>query len=124
MPSREVLYQRVHARTENMLAQGWMEEVRRLIDTGVPETAKAFYFIGYRELGSVLQGEMSLEEARAAIQQATRRYAKRQITWFRREKGVHWLAGFGDDPKTQADAFEYVRAEASRAVSGATGLEV
>ena len=74
--------------------------------SGLPENAKPFDFIGYRELREVLRGEMKLEEARAAIQQATRRYAKRQMTWFRREKGVHWLAGFGDDPRIQEEALE------------------
>ena len=53
------------------------------------------------QLRAVLRGETSLEQARAAIQQATRRYAKRQLTWFRKEAGVHWLLGFGDDPQIQ-----------------------
>jgi len=124
MPPREGLYERVHARTDTMFLRGWMEEVRGLIDSGVPEDAKAFDFIGYRELRKVLRGEMTLEEARAAIQQATRRYAKRQMTWFRREKGVHWLAGFGDEPGIQKEALEDVRAELGAAVSGANGMDV
>jgi tRNA dimethylallyltransferase len=124
MPPREGLYERVHARTDAMLLRGWMEEVRGLIDSGVPEDAKAFDFIGYRELRKVLRGEMTLEKARAAIQQATRRYAKRQMTWFRREKGVHWLAGFGDEPGIQKEALEDVRAELGAAVSGANGMDV
>jgi tRNA dimethylallyltransferase len=124
MPPREELYERVHARTAAMFARGWTEEVRGLIDSGVPEDAKAFDFIGYRELRKVLRGEMTLEEARAAIQQATRRYAKRQMTWFRHEKGVHWLAGFGDKPGVQKEALEYVRAELGAMVSGANGMDV
>ena len=68
-----------------MLAAGWMEEVRGLAASGLPADAKPFDFIGYRELRAVLNGEMKLEEAKAAIQQATRRYAKRQLTWFRRD---------------------------------------
>lgn len=103
MPPREALYDRIHARTEAMLAHGWMEEVRELMDSGLPENAKPFDFIGYRELREVLRGEKKLEEARAAILQATRRYAKRQLTWFRKDPGVHWLAGFGDDPHVQTD---------------------
>ena len=87
-----------------------MEEVRGLMQRGVPESAKPLDFIGYRELRKVLRGEMLLEEARAAIQQATRRYAKRQITWFRRETGVRWLTGFGDDAEIQRMALERVRA--------------
>jgi tRNA dimethylallyltransferase len=112
MPEREALYERVQARTDAMLRRGWLEEVRALLQSGVPENAKAFDFIGYRELRKVLRGEMGLPEVRAAIQQATRRYAKRQVTWFRREAGVHWLAGFGDDPRIQTEALE----SASRAV--------
>jgi len=108
-PEREELYKRVHARAEAMLASGWMEEVRGLVASGLPEDAKPFNFIGYRELRGVLRGEMKLEEARAAIQQATRRYAKRQMTWFRREAGVHWLSGFGDDSDIQLQALGIVR---------------
>jgi tRNA dimethylallyltransferase len=109
-PEREKLYERVHARTEAMLEKGWLEEVKKLMDGGVPENAKGFDFIGYRELRAVLRGEMSIEEARAAIQQATRRYAKRQMTWFRRESGVEWLDGFGDEERVQTLALEKVRA--------------
>ena len=117
MPAREALYVRVHARTDAMLAQGWLEEVRGLHEKGVPENAKAFDFIGYRELRKVLRGEMALEDARSAIQQATRRYAKRQMTWFRREKGVNWLSGFGDDSKIQEQALESARRGVSAVIS-------
>ena len=117
-PERGELYKRVHARTEAMLASGWMEEVRGLAAGGFPDNAKPFDFIGYRELRGVLRGEMKLEEARTAIQQATRRYAKRQITWFRREAGVHWLSGFGDDPEIQRRALGIVREELPGAVPG------
>jgi len=103
-PEREALYERVHARTDAMLERGWEEEVRRLVESGLPEDAKPFEFIGYRELRSVLRGEMALESAKEAIQQATRRYAKRQMTWFRREREVQWLKGFGDDAEVQAEA--------------------
>jgi len=103
-PEREALYARIHARTEAMLANGWLEEVRSLLDAGLPENAKPFDFIGYRELRAVLQGRLRMEEARAAIQQTTRRYAKRQLTWFRRESSVRWLTGFGDQANVQKDA--------------------
>lgn len=108
-PKREKLYEQVHARTDAMLQRGWVEEVRGLMESGLPPNAKPFDFIGYKELRAVLQKEMELEEARAAIQQATRRYAKRQLTWFRREQGVHWLTGFGGDPKVQEQAQALVR---------------
>src|SRR5215471_19970389 len=103
-PPREALYERIHRRTEAMLAAGWLDEVRCLVATGLAESAKPFDFIGYRELGAHLRGEIALEAAQAAIQQGTRQYAKRQITWFRREPDVHWLPGFGDDPQTMSAA--------------------
>jgi tRNA dimethylallyltransferase len=108
MPLREALYERIRARTDAMLEQGWLEEVRGLMRGGLPENAKPFDFIGYRELREVLRGEKKLEEARAAIQLATRRYAKRQLTWFRKEPGVHWLSGFGDDRGVQDEAREWL----------------
>jgi tRNA dimethylallyltransferase len=108
-PEREALYVRIHARTNAMLANGWLEEVCSLLNAGLPEEAKPFDFIGYRELRAVSQGRLTLDEARAAIQQATRRYAKRQLTWFRREHGVRWLAGFGDDPLLQQEALQWLR---------------
>jgi tRNA dimethylallyltransferase len=108
-PEREKLYERVHARTEAMLARGWMEEVKALLGGGIPENAKGFEFIGYRELRAVVRGEMGMDEARAAIQQATRRYAKRQMTWLRRESGVTWLNGFGDEERIQKEALAKLR---------------
>jgi tRNA dimethylallyltransferase len=113
-PAREALYERIHARTDVMLANGWLEEVRRLQQSGMPENAKPFDFIGYRELRSVLCNELSLDAARAAIQQATRRYAKRQLTWFRKEPAVHWLSGFGDDPAIQQQACEFITGRMAR----------
>lgn len=108
-PAREVLYERIHARTDAMLERGWMEEVRGLIASGLPENAKPFDFIGYRELREVLRGEKKVEAARTAIQQATRQYAKRQLTWFRKDAGIHWLDGFGDEPRVQDEAREWLR---------------
>ncbi len=119
-PEREALCERVQVRTESMLARGWMEEVRGLSASGMPEDAKPFDFIGYRELRAVLRGEMALEEARAAIQQTTRRYAKRQMTWFRREEGVRWFSGFGDDSEVQHAALNFVREELRQAIPKGT----
>jgi len=110
-PDREALYTRIHARTDAMLARGWLDEVRSLLDAGLPEDAKPFDFIGYRELRAVLQGRLAMDAARAAIQQATRRYAKRQLTWFRRETAVHWLAGFGDEVKLRKDALAWLKSQ-------------
>jgi tRNA dimethylallyltransferase len=118
-PSREELYARIHARIDHMLAAGWQDEVtgliaatateRREASASTPETAKPFDFLGYRELAAVNRNELSLEEARAAIQQATRRYAKRQQTWFRREQNVKWFAGFGDSAILQSEIYEWLK---------------
>lgn len=119
MPPREKLYERIHARTASMLEQGWVQEVHDLIKSGLDEKAKPFDFIGYRELRAVLRSELSLQQAREAIQQATRRYAKRQITWFRKEAEVQWFPGFGDAPELQASVFRFLQSqglEASRGV--------
>jgi tRNA dimethylallyltransferase len=105
---REALYERIHARTDTMIANGWLEEVRALAASGLPENAKPFDFIGYRELRSVLRGSMALEEARAAIQQSTRRYAKRQLSWFRNLPGVEHFEGFGDDVQIQNAVLQWL----------------
>ena len=111
MPPREKLNERIHVRTDAMMEQGWMREVQALLDSGLNEDSKPFDFIGYRELRAVLRGEITLQEARGVIQQATRRYAKRQITWFRKEPGARWFSGFGDDAEVQAGVFEWLRKE-------------
>jgi tRNA dimethylallyltransferase len=110
-PSRAALYARINARVESMIAAGWVNEVRGLIARGVPAGAKPFQFIGYSDLREVLtRSERTSADARAIadtvprIQQATRRFAKRQGTWFRKEEEVHWLPGFGDDPRILAAA--------------------
>src|SRR5207248_1153368 len=92
-PDREALVQRINARTDAMLQAGWLDEVRTLIAGDLPENAKPFQFIGYRQLRAHLRGEISLYAARVAIQQGARQYAKRQLTWFRGEPNVHWLEG-------------------------------
>jgi tRNA dimethylallyltransferase len=98
-PERAALYARINARVEAMLEAGWTEEVSRLISIGVPADAKPFQFIGYSQLRDVLAGSLSREAAVQLIQQATRRFAKRQLTWFRREPDVNWLSAFGDSPE-------------------------
>jgi len=108
LPPRAELYQRVNHRVRAMLEAGWLEEVRGLLAAGVPATAKPFQFIGYGELRAHLEGIVPLSVAVKAIQQATRRYAKRQITWFRRETGVQWFSGFGDHPEVAAAVLEYL----------------
>jgi tRNA dimethylallyltransferase len=85
--------------------------VQALLASGLSEDAKPFDFIGYRELRAVLHEKMTLADAREAIRQATRRYAKRQITWFRKEPGVQWFSGFGDDACVQASIIEWLKSE-------------
>jgi tRNA dimethylallyltransferase len=104
LPPRAALYARIHQRTAAMLAAGWLEEVRALVASGVPADAKPFQFIGYSQLREHLAGRLSQKDAVQQIQQATRRLAKRQLTWFRKEAGVRWLAGFGDAPEICAAA--------------------
>jgi tRNA dimethylallyltransferase len=105
MPARAALYERIERRTQAMLADGWLDEVRALLARGLSADVKPFQFIGYGELRAHLAGVVRMEAAVRAIQQATRRYAKRQITWFRREKGVEWFEGFGDDPAVVQSVF-------------------
>ncbi len=123
-PEREALYARIHARTDTMLTNGWLDEVRSLLEAGLPEDAKPIDFIGYRELRDVLRGRLTLDAARAAIQHSTRRYAKRQLTWFRREHRVHWLPGFGDDPRVQRQALEWLREQGLAPGRGAEATSV
>ena len=119
MPPREELYERIHARTASMIEHGWMQEVQDLVKSGLNEHAKPFDFIGYRELRAVVRNELPLKQAREAIQQATRRYAKRQLTWFGKEAGVQWFSGFGDDPELQAGVIEFMRSQGVEACRGA-----
>jgi len=116
MPRRSELYQRIVWRREAMLARGWLDEVKDLLAQGIPPAAKPFEFIGYRELRAHCAGELSLPEAAKAIEQATRRYAKRQITWFRKEPGVQWFEGFGDDPQTAGAVLRHLEGHLSAAL--------
>jgi tRNA dimethylallyltransferase len=109
LPERSELYHRIEARVEEMLEAGWLEEVRRLRER-FPDTAKPFGFIGYRQLERHLRGELGGKEASKQIKHETRQYAKRQITWFRKEPGVEWLHGFGDEKTIREEALERIRA--------------
>ena len=113
LPPRARLYDRIDARVEAMIAAGWAEEVRRLIRSGIPADAKPFQFIGYSDLRARIESGQDPKEAIGRIQQATRRFAKRQTTWFRKEQDVHWLPGFGDDPEVVAKAFDIARGKNS-----------
>jgi tRNA dimethylallyltransferase len=103
-PRRDQLYARIDARTIAMLKAGWIDEVRKLLASGLSGDEKPFQFLGYSELRQCVEGHLTEQSAVKQIQQATRQFAKRQITWFRREANVHWLEGFGDDSEILAAA--------------------
>jgi len=112
-PPRDALYARINARVESMMSAGWADEVRGLIARGVAAHAKAFQFIGYSDLRACFEKSGVSREAIERIQQATRRYSKRQVTWFRKEPDVHWFAGFGDDPEVTAAALRIAEGDAA-----------
>jgi tRNA dimethylallyltransferase len=118
-PPRAALYDRIERRVHTMLERGWLDEVAALVRNGVPQNSKPFDFIGYSELHAHLEGTVTLATATKAIAQATRRYAKRQVTWFRKEPLVHWFPGFGDDPAIVAATEQFVAGQLiSSAASG------
>jgi len=106
-PEREVLHVRINQRAANMFDQGLIAETERLL-AKYGEQARPFASLGYKQALQFLRGELDRESALSAAQQAHRNYAKRQITWFRREPDVHWLAGFGDDLDIQAEGIATV----------------
>lgn len=91
MLPREMLYQRINERVEQMMARGWLDEVRRLMEAGYDPALPAMRSLGYAELVQVVKGKMTLAEAVALIQRETRRFAKRQLTWFRADKQIEWI---------------------------------
>lgn len=88
---RQQLYNRIDLRVDKMLEQGLLEEIRGLLDRGTPRECTAMQAIGYKEFLPVLDGTMPLETAVEQVKQGSRRYAKRQLTWFRRNSKVHWI---------------------------------
>lgn len=110
MPPRAALYERIDRRVIAMQGLGWLDEVKILLGKGIAPTSKPFQYLGYSQLRDVLTGKMALDGAIRQIQQATRQYAKRQITWFRKERGVHWIERFGDEPATAAEALKLMGA--------------
>ena len=89
--NRQSLYSRIDLRVTNMLEAGLLQEIRSLLQSGVPDTATAMQAIGYKEFVSALNGHGTVEAAADSVRQSSRRYAKRQLTWFRRNPAVHWL---------------------------------
>ena len=89
--NRQSLYSRIDQRVTHMLEAGLLQEIRGLLQSGVPDTATAMQAIGYKEFVSALNGHGTVEAAADSVRQSSRRYAKRQLTWFRRNPAVHWL---------------------------------
>ena len=102
-PERKALYARINQRAAKMFDEGLVAETERLL-AKYGDQARPLASLGYKQAVQFLRGELDRESALSAAQQANRNYAKRQITWFRREPDVYWLAGFGDDPAIQAEA--------------------
>jgi tRNA dimethylallyltransferase len=106
-PPRQALYNRLNSRCAEIFAAGLIEETRTLLERFGP--VKALDALGYRQALRVLRESWSVDDAVAAAQQGHRNYAKRQLTWFRREPEVHWIAGFGDEPEVLHAAAELVQ---------------
>jgi tRNA dimethylallyltransferase len=102
-PDRQALYERINLRAQQMFETGLVEEAQRLLEK-YGDAAGPLASLGYKQAVQFLRGELTLEQALQAAQQAHRNYAKRQMTWFRREPDVHWLRGFGDEVQVQREA--------------------
>ncbi len=107
-PDRAALYDRINERARVMFETGLIEETRKLLEK-YGASARPMASLGYKQAAQLVRGELSHEQALQAAQQAHRNYAKRQMTWFRREPEVTWLAGFGDEPQVQERAIVLVR---------------
>jgi tRNA dimethylallyltransferase len=106
-PDREALYERINSRARQMFENGLVEETKALLDRYGGQ-ARALDSLGYKQAGQYLRGEMELQQAITLAQQGHRNYAKRQMTWFRREPDVHWFSNFGDDPQVQKESGDLV----------------
>jgi len=109
-PEREALYARINRRAAKMFDEGLIAETGRLLSK-YGDQARPLASLGYKQALQFLRGELNRDSALAAAQQAHRNYAKRQITWFRREPEVTWLAGFGDDGAIRAEGIAAVERE-------------
>ena len=109
-PERAALYERINRRAQQMFDSGLVEETGNMLKK-YGDAARPLSSLGYKQAVQLLRGEIDRDTAIQAAQQAHRNYAKRQITWFRREPQVTWLAGFGDDPNIQERAVELVEHE-------------
>jgi tRNA dimethylallyltransferase len=106
-PDRDALYVRINQRAQHMFESGLVEETEQLLEK-YGDAARPLHSLGYKQAVQLLRGELDGKSALQAAQQAHRNYAKRQMTWFRREPEVRWLEGFGDDAATQRGALALV----------------
>ena len=106
-PHRADLYRRIHERVLAMFDAGLIEETQELL-ARYGDAARPLHSIGYKQVLQFLNGDLDRESAVSAVQQAHRNYAKRQMTWFRREPAVHWIHGFGDQPSAAEQAVAMV----------------
>ncbi len=106
-PDRQALYKRINRRAQQMFELGLIEETKRLLER-YGDSAGPLSSLGYKQAVQFLRGELTREQALRSAQQAHRNYAKRQMTWFRREPEVRWLRGFGDDAQIQQEAVAWV----------------
>jgi tRNA dimethylallyltransferase len=114
-PPRSELYERINSRTEKHFADGLVEEVRQLLAAGVPANSSALGAHGYRRVVEYLKGQRDLQSAIEQTKLDVRHYAKRQLTWFRREPAVEWVDGFGDDPAIQQVVLQSLQPPATTA---------
>lgn len=106
-PPRDILYEKINTRTLAHFDAGLVDEVKHLLAAGVRENGNALGAHAYRRVCEYLRGERTLESAVEKAQQNVRNYAKRQLTWFRKEQRAKWFDGFGDDPAIAAEVLEY-----------------
>jgi tRNA dimethylallyltransferase len=106
-PDRQVLYDRINARAQAMFASGLLEETQALLEK-YGAGARPLASLGYKQAVQFLRGDLTREQALADAQRAHRNYAKRQMTWFRKEPGVQWLRGLGDELEIQTEAVAVV----------------
>ncbi len=111
-PDRASLYERINQRAARMFESGLVDETKRLIGRYGPD-ARPLTSLGYKQAVQFLCGELNKEQAIQAAQQGHRNYAKRQMTWFRREPEVNWLKGFGDEAPIQRESIAQVEAHLS-----------
>ncbi len=108
---RQLLYDRIDLRVSMMLEQGLEREIRDLLASGIPAKCTAMQAIGYKEFVAALEGSTTLEEAADEVRKSSRHYAKRQLTWFRRNQSIHWLT------RTANDGFEEILQKARQVLA-------